>query len=212
MDTFAPFQRFGAANLEQILDDSCYVPPRYSMKTATILALGLLSLASVAACASDSGDDSESSGGSAGSGGKGSGSGGTSGGSGGTAGSGTGGSGGTATGGTAGTGTGGSGGAASTGGSGGSSGGTGGSAGSGGTGGEPGEATASETCKTYCTCMKDNCGETAIPGSVSCYEFCATFESNEEVMGCRQNMCNLAPAQPANGHCTHAVGDGQCTL
>jgi hypothetical protein len=69
-------------------------------------------------------------------------------------------------------------------------------------------ANASADCIKYCTCHEANCASTAIPGGKSCYDFCATFTADQ--LGCRQNMCNLVPAQPDNDHCTHSVGVSQC--
>jgi hypothetical protein len=42
----------------------------------------------------------------------------------------------------------------------------------------------------------------------ACLSACAA-ETKWDI-ACRQNMCNLVPAQPDNDHCTHAMGEVQC--
>ena len=66
----------------------------------------------------------------------------------------------------------------------------------------------SEACQKYCTCHDMNCPTQAIPGGVSCEDFCAAM--SEDQLACRQNMCGLVPAQPDNDHCKHSVGIDQC--
>jgi hypothetical protein len=82
--------------------------------------------------------------------------------------------------------------------------GAGGSAASGsGSGGE-----LSAACQMYCSCHEENCAAQAIPGSMSCGDFCSAM--TEEQLACRQNMCGLVPFQPDNDHCKHSVGIDQC--
>jgi hypothetical protein len=81
------------------------------------------------------------------------------------------------------------------------------------TGDTGGAVDASAACMTYCDCMHMNCPPTtAHPeywSSVStCLTACATETKWD--LPCRQNMCTLVPDQPANDHCTHAMGEGQC--
>jgi hypothetical protein len=85
---------------------------------------------------------------------------------------------------------------------------TGGSAGQQAAGGSP--SGTSDYCKMYCQCHETNCASTAIPGGVSCFEFCATFSNDPMLSYCRLNMCTLVPAQPDNNHCVHSVGIGEC--
>ena len=65
---------------------------------------------------------------------------------------------------------------------------------------------ASEACRKYCECMAKNCAERMFPGG--CLAECAGHPKWD--LPCRQNMCNLVPAQPNNDHCTHAFGLFQC--
>ena len=69
------------------------------------------------------------------------------------------------------------------------------------------DVTASEECVKYCTCMAKNCADKMFPGG--CLPQCAAQTRWD--IPCRQNMCNLVPAQPNNDHCTHAFGMFQCT-
>jgi hypothetical protein len=74
----------------------------------------------------------------------------------------------------------------------------------------PGNVTdvkASEECVKYCTCMAKNCADKMFP--TGCLPACAAQTKWD--IPCRQNMCNLVPAQPDNDHCTHAFGMFQCT-
>jgi len=68
----------------------------------------------------------------------------------------------------------------------------------------------SDYCVKYCACHEANCASTAIPGGMSCADFCATFPTSVQM--CRMNMCILQPAQPDNNHCAHSVGIQQCLL
>ena len=68
--------------------------------------------------------------------------------------------------------------------------------------------TGSAACQMYCACHDMNCATTAIPGGMSCTDFCAAMTSDQ--LGCRQVMCTLVPAQPDNDHCKHSVGIDQC--
>jgi len=54
--------------------------------------------------------------------------------------------------------------------------------------------------------MATNCPEQIFP--TGCLVECSR-QSNWDIE-CRQNMCNLAPIQTMNDHCTHAFGKGQC--
>jgi hypothetical protein len=65
---------------------------------------------------------------------------------------------------------------------------------------------ASEACLKYCECMAKNCADKMFPGG--CLPDCASHPAWD--IPCRQNMCNLVPAQPNNDHCTHAFGVFQC--
>jgi hypothetical protein len=69
------------------------------------------------------------------------------------------------------------------------------------------DVTASEECVKYCTCMAKNCADKMFP--TGCLPACAAQTRWD--IPCRQNMCNLVPAQPDNDHCTHAFGMFQCT-
>jgi hypothetical protein len=65
---------------------------------------------------------------------------------------------------------------------------------------------ASPQCMTFCKCMAMNCSDKVFPGG--CLHDCAAGTNWD--LPCRQNMCGLAPAQPANDHCTHAMGVNEC--
>jgi hypothetical protein len=69
------------------------------------------------------------------------------------------------------------------------------------------DVTASDECVKYCTCMAKNCADKMFP--TGCLPACAAQTKWD--IPCRQNMCNLVVPQPANDHCTHAFGVGQCT-
>jgi hypothetical protein len=66
---------------------------------------------------------------------------------------------------------------------------------------------ASKACTDYCTCMAKNCADQVFPQG--CLVECSK-QTNWD-LPCRQNMCNLAPVQTMNDHCTHAFGKFQCT-
>ena len=72
---------------------------------------------------------------------------------------------------------------------------------------DAGQIDASGACVKYCSCMAMNCAEKIFP--TGCLVECAG-QTNWD-LPCRQNMCNLAPVQTMNDHCTHAFGVGQCT-
>lgn len=65
----------------------------------------------------------------------------------------------------------------------------------------------SEACTTFCTCMASNCSDKVFPNA-GCLSECTTHPKWD--MGCRQVMCTLAPVQPDNNHCTHAMGEFEC--
>jgi hypothetical protein len=66
---------------------------------------------------------------------------------------------------------------------------------------------ASKACNDYCNCMAKYCAEQVFPQG--CLVECSR-QTNWD-LPCRQNMCNLAPVQTMNDHCTHAFGKFQCT-
>jgi hypothetical protein len=66
---------------------------------------------------------------------------------------------------------------------------------------------ASMACMKYCDCMAKNCADQVFPQG--CLVECSR-QTNWD-LPCRQNMCNLAPVQTMNDHCTHAFGKFQCT-
>jgi hypothetical protein len=84
--------------------------------------------------------------------------------------------------------------------------GAGGAAGTGGADPADAGADASMACVTYCKCMTTNCADNVFP--TGCLKECAAGTKWD--MECRQNMCSLVPAQPANNHCTHAFGVNEC--
>jgi hypothetical protein len=55
--------------------------------------------------------------------------------------------------------------------------------------------------------MAMNCADKVFP--TGCLRECAAGSAKWD-MECRQGMCSLAPAQPANNHCTHAFGVNEC--
>lgn len=65
---------------------------------------------------------------------------------------------------------------------------------------------ASAACVKYCDCMAASCPDRAFAGG--CLSACASQSGWD--LKCRQVMCELAPLQPSNDHCTHAFGVGQC--
>jgi hypothetical protein len=54
--------------------------------------------------------------------------------------------------------------------------------------------------------MAMNCASQVFP--TGCLKECAAGTNWD--MECRQGMCSLAPAQPANNHCIHAFGVNEC--
>ena len=65
---------------------------------------------------------------------------------------------------------------------------------------------AGAACQMFCTCMAANCPTETFMSS--CLGDCAAGTKWD--LPCRMNMCSLVPAQPANDHCTHAMGKFQC--
>jgi hypothetical protein len=70
----------------------------------------------------------------------------------------------------------------------------------------PSDVQASPACVMFCTCMAKNCADKAFPGG--CLQDCASHPKWD--LECRALMCKLAPDQPNNNHCTHAMGINEC--